>query len=766
MELHQINPTDRLEFPRESVIVAIPVFGALDEFTQCIHSVLKHTSTDVPVLVADDGSPDPGIRQLLEDIDRSGAQEHVVYYLRQPTNIGFVGNMNSVFEIAGQADVVVLNSDCVVADGWLESLRKAACSDSQVATASTLTNNGTILSVPHRNRPFPVFPQDWSFEKAAEVVRATAPNLNSQIPTGIGHCLYIRRFALDVVGDFDEAFSPGYGEEVDFCQRCVLAGLEHVVADDVLVLHHGSGSFGKDAECKSLKAKHDAIVSNRYPYYDQWVQKVAEDSTSTLARSINAASIALGGMSVTIDGRCLSTYVTGTSMFTLNLIGALARVSGARLRVLVPMNIDGEAEVALSKLPVEFLQVGAVDDKTERSHVVHRPYQLAQLDDIELLEKLGDRLVLTQLDMIAYRNPSYHESFEDWWNYRQLMRTGFMLADRVAFISRHGARTAVVEELLDPERAAVVYPGTDHEPARAEEELRKPGGLEEMDSRQFLLCMGTDFKHKNRRFALRLLEALRDRQGWEGSIVFAGAHVLNGSSAGEEAEYLATRPDIDAHVVDLASVGSAEKAWLYKEAAAFVYPSLYEGFGFLPFEAAQAGTPCLFALQSSLEELLPSRLALLTKWDAEESADRAIEVLTDTDEKRDHLEGLRAAAAMHSWDRTGSQMCDLYKSSLSSPARDGGELRAEFTRQWTLIGPQLAELRRRTHLDSFDEIDEALVGHDGVLPEDLRRALLAAWNRRWSRAVFFWPIMMLYRLTYLLKHGTSSRKKFNKGSES
>ncbi len=53
----------------------------------------------------------------------------------------------------------------------------------------------------------------------------------------------MRRSALELVGDFDEAFAPGYEEEVDFSQRCIRHGLSHVLADDVFVLHYGGGSF-------------------------------------------------------------------------------------------------------------------------------------------------------------------------------------------------------------------------------------------------------------------------------------------------------------------------------------------------------------------------------------------------------------------------------------------------------------------------------------------------------------------------------------------
>ncbi len=75
-----------------------------------------------------------------------------------PHNLGFVGNVNAAFEQAAPADVVVVNSDVIVGPGWLEGLRAAAYADETVATASTLTNHGTIVSVPRRNAPSPAPP--------------------------------------------------------------------------------------------------------------------------------------------------------------------------------------------------------------------------------------------------------------------------------------------------------------------------------------------------------------------------------------------------------------------------------------------------------------------------------------------------------------------------------------------------------------------------------------------------------------------------------
>ncbi len=133
-----------------------------------------------------------------------------------------------------------------------------------------------------------------------------------------------------------------------------------------------------------------------------------------------------------------------------------------------------------------------------------------------------------------------------------------------------------------------------------------------------LLCLGTDFRHKNRVFALRLLEALREREGWDGTLVLAGPRVSDGSSARRGGALprdpaRARRARGDAARGERGGEGVA--AW--SAAAAVLYPTTFEGFGLMPFEAAAAGRPCLFASHTALAETLPAELATLVPWDPE-----------------------------------------------------------------------------------------------------------------------------------------------------
>ena len=160
---------------RGEAVVCIPVFGARDLFEQCLRSVVEQTPPGTHVLVADDASPDPEIETFTRRVAEEVAERMPVEYVRREQNLGFVANMNAVFRDTAPADVVIVNSDTVVPAAWLERLRAAAYSDGLVATASTLSNHGTILSVPDRDAPSPLPPPGLSITEAdARIARGVA----------------------------------------------------------------------------------------------------------------------------------------------------------------------------------------------------------------------------------------------------------------------------------------------------------------------------------------------------------------------------------------------------------------------------------------------------------------------------------------------------------------------------------------------------------------------------------------------------------------
>lgn len=736
MPAQWIEPGASIGARRGEVVVCLPLFGAHEQFVGCVRSVLAHTPATVKLLVCDDASPDRRSEELITKLDASGQIAHELFYARRKANVGFPANVNGGFAAAAPADVVILNSDCVVGAGWLDGLRDAAHADSTVATATALTNNGTVVSVPERGIPLAMLPQDWSFEEAAAAVSARSPRLRPRILTAVGHCVYVRRSALELVGDFDLAFSPGYGEEVDFSQRCLRSGLCHVVADDVLVLHHGGASLAADGEVNPIKAAHEHMIEARYPYYRDTVKAAEYDVTGPLARSLSAARRALKGLSVVIDARILAAGpMTGTQLHVLELIAAVARTGDARVRALVPPQLSPYASEVLQTLEnLEQVEVGhhARRGSVERGDVVHRPFQVSSADDLSLLMALGERLVITHQDLIGYRNPSYSRSFEQWDDYRRLTRRALAIADRALFFSAHARDDAIAEDLIEPHRASVVHIGVDHVLGQIERTPVAPRGAARIpDDAQLIVCIGTDFRHKNRLFALRMLDELQQRHGWEGRLAFIGPRVERGSSAPDEDELLVMQPRLGDAVIDFAAVDEREKAWLMDRARLVLYPTVYEGFGLVPFEAADHGVPCLWARGTSLSEVLPDEAAGIVPWDPVPSAEHAFELLSGEPARKRNVKAIRSAAAKLTWDATASRLVEIYNHVCDEPPAP------------TAAVERTAGLMH----DGVSEDAIRLVGPGGVLPHDIERPLLALASHPQVGSPVFRAIKAGYRVS-------------------
>ena len=739
MRVQWIEPGASIGARRGEAVVAIPVYGAHEHFVACLRSVLTNTPDGVAILICDDASPDRRSEEFVRALAADGsAQGGELFYMCRETNVGFPANVNDAMSAAAPADVVVLNSDCMVAEGWLEGLRDAAFQDRRVATATALTNNGTIVSVPGP-RPSATLPEGWTLDEAAAAIRSRSLKIRPRLPTAIGHCVLIRRDAIELAGDFDLSFSPGYGEEVDFSQRCLQRGLCHVLADDVFVFHHGGASLTADGARNPVQEQHEQMIAARYPYYHAAVAELEREMVGPLRRAVGAARRALRGLSVIIDARTLGGAMTGTQLQVLEVIGALARSEQAHLAVVLPERPADYVEPLLGRLGNVRLvsRDDCEDGKVPLADVVHRPYQVANEGDVDFLVTLGERLVVTNQDLISYHNPSYFPSFAAWAAYRRLTRRALAVADHVVFVSNHARHEALDEELVEPGRASVVHNGVDHSlfaPAAVATPPRAMSGVPEES--QLILCLGTNFKHKNRVFALRLLEQLQLRHHWDGYLVLAGPSVAHGGSTGDEAEFLALRPGLARSVIDIAAVTEAEKAWLYRRSQLVLYPSTYEGFGLIPFEAAEYDDPCLWAAVTSMAEVLPDRSDLqLVPWDPEASADRAAAMLTDTALRTQAIEAIRQAAGRFTWDAAAAKLIEIYDRACDSPATPGRGVE----RQHGFMSGVLSE-------DAM-----ALVGPAGVLPADVERPLLALATHPQVGEPMFRAIKFGYRATYAWK---------------
>ena len=699
---------------RGTVVICIVAREHDELLFASLDSVIAHTAGDVPVLVCDQVHGGSSPREALGRLER----ERELLYVPRADRSASPFNVNDVLGVAAPADVVLLEPGCMVADGWLDGLQDAARLDARVATAMPLTTR-VVDSMPEWQHSGRVAPR-VSFDDTAATVRAQSLRLRPRLPAAGGPCLYVKRGALELAGGLDPAFLPGARDETRFSKRCVENGLFHVLADDVLV----SDQF---------RSAPDA------PDRDRLVRP--HDDGDRLQRSLSRVRRTLSCMSVVIDARILSGPINGTALHVLGVITGLRRSEKARVTVLVPDRLNQDAARALESTTglslVTTAQASAMG--RGRADLVHRPFQVSNAGDLKFLAALGERLILTQQDLIGYHNPSYFPTPTAWEGFRRLTSSALAMADHVVFFSEHARDDATAEDLLEPARASVVHIGVDHPVARADEPVQPPGTMRLQAGAEAILCIGSDYRHKNRVFAIRMLEQMRRRHTWPGFLLLAGPSVAHGSSKGAEADLLARDPQLAHSVIDLGPVDEAGKAWLLRQARLVVYPTTNEGFGLVPFEAANVGLPCMWAPGTSLSEILPDSAAEIVAWDAAQSADRAVELLRDDRRREQNVAAVRGAGKDLTWDATAARLIELYEAACDAPSTPvGASQRRDGTINW-----------------SRSEDALSLVGPGGELPVDVERPLLALATHPQIAGPVFGALKLGYRAAYRLRRSRS-----------
>ncbi len=284
LDCSQLDPLDPLDQVEQSkhrpkrVDVVIPVYRGRLETLRCLLSVLRaKVEVAHELVVINDASADPVLCATLRQLNSVGR----ITLVEQASNQGFVKTANLGLSLHPERDVLLLNADTEVYDGWLDRLHRAAMQQPRVGTVTPLSNNASICSYPRRGRdnPYPLELDDAALDAlAARVNRGRSV----PAPTAVGFCMYLRRACLDEIGLFDaEAFSPGYGEENDFSLRASQRGWVHLIATDVFVHHWGARSFRGEKGRYMTAAS--SLIAKRYPSYRR--QIAAFDAADPLAEA-------------------------------------------------------------------------------------------------------------------------------------------------------------------------------------------------------------------------------------------------------------------------------------------------------------------------------------------------------------------------------------------------------------------------------------------------------------------------------------------------
>lgn len=186
----------------------------------------------------------------------------------------------------------------------------------------------------------------------------------------------------------------------------------------------------------------------------------------------------------------------------------------------------------------------------------------------------------------------------------------------------------------------------------------KPVAMTDLADKQFIMYVGRPQPHKN---LTRLIEAysLLKQTMPDLHLVLAGKEDSLFKRHQRAVEQLGV-PDV--HFTGFVSDGQLR--WLYEQCAAYVFPSLSEGFGLPGLEAMAHGAPVVSSNATCLPEIYGDAARYFDPLDVEAMAAAIKTVLTKPDLRKDLVRAGHKQVAKYSWTRMAEQTLAIYNEVL------------------------------------------------------------------------------------------------------
>jgi alpha-1,3-rhamnosyl/mannosyltransferase len=265
--------------------------------------------------------------------------------------------------------------------------------------------------------------------------------------------------------------------------------------------------------------------------------------------------------------------------------------------------------------------------------------------------------VLTCYDLIPVIFPHY---FTLWQRaaYRFANKLALRTASRVIAISETTKNDLIRLFHAPPERIHAIPLGVDgrftRAPALAVEAMRRKYGLPD----RYLLYVGTNKPHKNLERLVEAWSAVRRISAPQcDALVIAGYW----DDRYPGARKLVEEKGISESVRFIGPVDDNDLPPLYTGATVFVFPSLYEGFGFPVLEAMACGTPVACSAAGALREVAGDAAALFDPLDSGAITSTLSGLLAEADRLKALAEAALRRAARFTWERTALETLEIYR---------------------------------------------------------------------------------------------------------
>lgn len=354
-----------------------------------------------------------------------------------------------------------------------------------------------------------------------------------------------------------------------------------------------------------------------------------------------------------INGKFASQRITGVQRVGYELAMAFQRLfpEDTDLPVLIPVNAGTEVALPKAKTVSRWLK-GSLWEQ------FGLPFALGGRTLLSLCN-MGPLFVRRQVvmmhDVAIYDLPENYS-----WKYRLWYRIAFSILKRSA---RHivtvseFSKTRIMRRLgVDASRISVVWNGVDH----FEKIVPDPAILSRLNLQNdsYVLAVGNLSVGKNLPRILAAMERASEHHNWK--FVVVGGCDLRVFSAQAKLNY-----DLSKNIIAAGFVSDGELRALYENAACFVFPSLYEGFGLPPLEAMSCGCPVIVSREASLPEVCGDAAMYCDAHSVDDIVDKITQMMESAELRETWRERGRTHARGFRWERSARQLLDVLERELA-----------------------------------------------------------------------------------------------------
>jgi glycosyltransferase involved in cell wall biosynthesis len=253
------------------------------------------------------------------------------------------------------------------------------------------------------------------------------------------------------------------------------------------------------------------------------------------------------------------------------------------------------------------------------------------------------------------------------WRYARYMMGSAIRHSAVVFTVSEASRADILRfySWADPDKVHVVPNAIDTELLESPGEVEMERVRERYQIRgRFVLFAGNVKPHKNLERLISAFALVREQSGNDDlQLLLIGDDVSRYGALRRAVERTGLRQDVRF----FGFVPPRTLAALYRMAAVFAFPSLYEGFGLPPLEAMSCGTPVVTSRLSSIPEVVADAALLVDPYQVDDIALGISRVLVDDGLRGRLVEKGLARARSFSWERSVRAIHAGYLKALGRP---------------------------------------------------------------------------------------------------